>query len=181
MKINKIISKITVILLLIIFIIIQPIAFAENIGNEVLNEVNNEINNEVNNNIINEVSNEIATDEITTDGSIFIEDTIIENENLELDNKELVNDVVTLDDNNQEAVVGESSHNASSNYANVYYRTHAQNIGWQKVFSNGETAGTYGRGLRLEAIEITLDSNLSGNVIYQSYVENISCKNKIRW
>ena len=49
------------------------------------------------------------------------------------------------------------------NKVNVLYNTHIQNDGWEKDFSkkNGDTSGTSGRSLRLEAIKIKLD-NLKG-------------------
>jgi len=37
------------------------------------------------------------------------------------------------------------------------YRTHVQNVGWQDWVNEGETAGTVGRSLRIEAIEIIQD------------------------
>ena len=40
--------------------------------------------------------------------------------------------------------------------ANVNYRAHVANIGWQDWVGNGQTAGTTGRGLRMEALEVRL-------------------------
>jgi len=41
----------------------------------------------------------------------------------------------------------------ANNY-DIYYRVHAQNIGWMDWARDGESSGTAGYGYRLEAIEI---------------------------
>ena len=38
----------------------------------------------------------------------------------------------------------------------VYYRVHAQNVGWMGWAKNGEEAGTAGHSFRLEGIQIVL-------------------------
>ena len=38
----------------------------------------------------------------------------------------------------------------------IMYRVHVQNLGWMDWVENGETAGTTGQSLRLEAIEVKL-------------------------
>ena len=53
----------------------------------------------------------------------------------------------------------------------ITYQAHVQNIGNQNIKNENEVAGTTGRSLRLEAIKINLDTTLSGNIEYQSYVE----------
>ncbi|MFD1901912.1 hypothetical protein GQR36_21280 [Enterococcus termitis] len=39
---------------------------------------------------------------------------------------------------------------------NVEYRAHVKDIGWQKYVSNGTIAGTTGKSLRMEAVQIRL-------------------------
>ena len=41
-------------------------------------------------------------------------------------------------------------------YYDIYYRVHAQDIGWMAWAKNGECAGTAGRSARLEGIQIVL-------------------------
>ena len=41
-------------------------------------------------------------------------------------------------------------------YYDVYYRVHAQDIGWLSWACNGDYAGTAGRSARLEGIQIVL-------------------------
>lgn len=53
----------------------------------------------------------------------------------------------------------------------VQYRTHVQNIGWQNYVQDGVTAGTEGKSLRLEGINIKLSNNL--NIKYQVHIQNI--------
>lgn len=43
-----------------------------------------------------------------------------------------------------------------ANYYDVYYRVHAQNVGWLSWAKNGQFSGTSGKGYRLEAIQIVL-------------------------
>jgi len=56
--------------------------------------------------------------------------------------------------------------------ASVTYQTHVQNIGWQRYVGNNAIAGTTGRGLRIEALRINLDSgvNYSGSITYQVHL-----------
>lgn len=57
-----------------------------------------------------------------------------------------------------------------------YYRTHIQNIGWQEQKGDGEISGTSGKGLRLEAIQMTgWDANNKEefDIYYQTHIQNI--------
>ena len=40
----------------------------------------------------------------------------------------------------------------------ILYRVHVSNIGWMPWVKNGVTAGTTGRGLPIEAVEMRLES-----------------------
>ncbi|WKY47401.1 GLUG motif-containing protein [Eubacteriaceae bacterium ES3] len=56
----------------------------------------------------------------------------------------------------------------------VAYRTHNQNIGWEENFvEDGTLSGTTGQSLRLEAIEIEMDSNYDLGVSYRAHVQNL--------
>ena len=60
------------------------------------------------------------------------------------------------------------------NAASIDYKTHVQNIGWQDYVSDDGFAGTEGKSLRLEAINIKLrDSEYDGGVEYSTHVQNI--------
>ena len=68
----------------------------------------------------------------------------------------------------------ETISNASTDMS-ISYNTHIQNIGWEADFSksNGESSGTSGQSLRLEAIKIRLNNAPSGiKLKYQVHVEN---------
>ncbi|EGO2738385.1 C39 family peptidase [Enterococcus faecalis] len=61
----------------------------------------------------------------------------------------------------------------------VNYQTHVQEIGWQGFVRNGESAGTSGKKLRLEAIKINLsDAALAGNIEYSTHVQSIGWQEK---
>jgi M6 family metalloprotease-like protein len=55
----------------------------------------------------------------------------------------------------------------------VSYTTHVQYDGWKPTVSNGELSGTSGRGLRLEGLKVTVDSEHTGSIEYRTHVENI--------
>lgn len=56
----------------------------------------------------------------------------------------------------------------------LQYSAHVQNIGWMGAVSNGATAGTTGRSLRVEAVKINkAGTSLSGSVIYKAHVQDI--------
>ena len=43
-----------------------------------------------------------------------------------------------------------------SNYYNVYYRSHVQNVGWMKWAENGNPSGSQNKNYRLEAFKIVI-------------------------
>jgi uncharacterized protein YjdB len=54
---------------------------------------------------------------------------------------------------------------------NVNYQAHSRQVGWQNQQSNGATAGTTGRGLRMEALRANIsDTPLPGTIEYSSHV-----------
>lgn len=70
--------------------------------------------------------------------------------------------------------------NAKSTYATeaaIRYRTHVQDYGTGEWCQNGESSGTTGESKRLEGIWIKVESDLSGNVEYQTHIQNIGWEN----
>lgn len=61
----------------------------------------------------------------------------------------------------------------NSEKASVEYRTHVQGIGWQDYKADGELAGTEGRSLRLEGINIKLNENSNLDIEYQTHIQNV--------
>lgn len=55
--------------------------------------------------------------------------------------------------------------------SSVSYQAHVQNIGNQKIVGENKIAGTTGKGLKLEALKVYLNTNTAGNIEYQSFVE----------
>jgi N-acetylmuramoyl-L-alanine amidase len=53
----------------------------------------------------------------------------------------------------------------------VVYEAHIENIGWQGPKRNGETAGTTGKSLRLEALTVRLE-NTDAQLVMEGHVEN---------
>lgn len=61
---------------------------------------------------------------------------------------------------------------------NVRYRGHVQRVGWQPTLQNGNTAGTSGQSLRVEAFNINLDRGIySGGIQYRSHVQRLGWQN----
>lgn len=56
---------------------------------------------------------------------------------------------------------------------NVKYRTHVQWLGWQDMCANGITSGTEGRGFRVEALSVSVDSPYALGVRYRTHVQDI--------
>jgi uncharacterized protein YjdB len=55
----------------------------------------------------------------------------------------------------------------------VRYSTHVENIGWLDSVVNGEISGTEGKGLQLEAIQISLENNpFTGEILYKTHVQD---------
>ncbi len=59
----------------------------------------------------------------------------------------------------------------------VIYQGYVQNIGWAEEVSNGDVAGSTGRGLRMEGLKISLDTELQGSISYRTHVQNIGWQN----
>lgn len=57
----------------------------------------------------------------------------------------------------------------------IYYRVHAQNVGWMGWASNGAEAGTAGYGYRLEGIEIVIETkgDAAPGTTERAFLENI--------
>jgi len=63
----------------------------------------------------------------------------------------------------------------------ISYRTHVQNVGWQGYVKDGKMAGTSGRALRLEGINIKLENNqYGGGITYQTHVQNVGWQNYVQ-
>lgn len=55
----------------------------------------------------------------------------------------------------------------------VTYRTHVQDIGWQGYVKDGTQAGTTGKNLKVEAMNISLENKQSNiNIKYTTYIQN---------
>lgn len=62
----------------------------------------------------------------------------------------------------------------AENNPSIRYQTHVENIGWQDWKNAGEMSGTSGLGLRLEGIQIELNSQgYDLDVTYQTHIQNI--------
>lgn len=87
-----------------------------------------------------------------------------------------------LDENLQEQVEAEvvpATLEASSTNVSVNYRTHIQSIGWTEYSSTGVSGVTSGSN-RLEAIQVSLPSNIDGGIEYSAHIEGIGWQNPVQ-
>ena len=62
----------------------------------------------------------------------------------------------------------------------IVYQTHVQNIGWQGLVSDGETSGTSGKALRLEAIRAELKNQpYSGGISYITHIQDVGWQGSV--
>lgn len=81
---------------------------------------------------------------------------------------------VALFQKNKGVLLNENNHFISTTVKpTLSYQTHVQNIGWQSAVAEGQLAGTTGRALQVEAINIFLSSTQQGNMEYKTHVENV--------
>lgn len=55
----------------------------------------------------------------------------------------------------------------------IVVQAHCEDVGWLKPVSDGDVAGTTGKGYSLQALRVDLDGPLSGGVQIQAHVEDI--------
>ncbi len=72
-----------------------------------------------------------------------------------------------------EAAPGSTINHFYSSNIEVVYNAHVQNIGWQGYRVNGDTAGTTGKALRVEALTVSLPDGVEGNISYKAHVQDI--------
>ena len=59
------------------------------------------------------------------------------------------------------------------------YQAHVQRIGWMDPVTNGRTAGTEGRSLRMEALRVSLPKGTDGGVAYEAHVQRIGWQGEV--
>ena len=151
-----------------------------------LNEKENTISNEINQNDsfvnIEENDKNEENKENKENNETLVDDNLIVNDNDIVNEEKEINEVVNsnskielngttnvINDGNQ--AIGESSLN-NEDYQ-IAYSSHVQNIGWQDYSYDGNISGTSGKALRIEALKIKKNSNISGDILYRVHVENI--------
>ena len=144
--------------------------------NEGVSNKNNITENEIKDNRENNTSkNENNVDEkINKEENIVKNDTEGTNENINNDQEETINnniDEIQKEENTEELVSIQSKELETG--LTVSYRTHVQDEGWQDYVQNGDMAGTSGKSLRLEAMNIKLLNNEDKNlhIKYQVHVQ----------
>ena len=150
--------------------------------NEGVSNKNNITENEIKDNKENNTTkNENNVDEkINKEENIVKNDTEGTNENINKDQEETINnniDEIQKEENTEELVSIQSK--GLETGLTVSYRTHVQDEGWQNYVQNGEMAGTSGKSLRLEAMNIKLLNNEDKNlhIKYQVHVQDEGWQN----
>ena len=157
---NKKLVKLLSLILIVLFSITSVYASEDDLNLE--NEI--EENNQ---------ETEVLNDNELSEESILEEKPIIE-EQEELEDNLIVEEEVeesteSVEENNLE----EESTEVVEEITNILYRTHIQDYGWEKEFKkNGELSGTSHQSKRLEAIELKIESNLSGGIEYKTHIQD---------
>lgn len=86
------------------------------------------------------------------------------------------NDIYSVNDN---SYISDSHFVPSMNFdSNLQYQTHVQNLGWLGYVREGNVGGTTGQGLRIEALDISLNNKLyEGSIKYTTHVQNYGWMN----
>lgn len=183
----------TILLFSLLINMFSSIIFAYNESNNNANEIENQVNtinntlkennSKANNTTENDVAknnttkNDIANN--TTNNTIS---NTIGNNTVDNTTNNTTNNTTKKNENNNpaqvEALEAEpfKAKTFKATVSNsIQYKTHVQNVGWQNWKQNGETAGTSGKGLRLEAINIQLVGDIASKVKvkYQVHVQNV--------
>ncbi|MCR5755491.1 MAG: hypothetical protein K6G30_11870 [Acetatifactor sp.] len=74
-------------------------------------------------------------------------------------------------------ISGTKNTKADTKIPDIIYAGHVQNVGWMNAVKNGQTAGTTGKSLRLEAFAIALKNNEKSMIQYRAHVENVGWQN----
>ena len=64
--------------------------------------------------------------------------------------------------------------------ANVTYSSHIRKIGDQAPVAEGEISGTTGQNLRMEALKINLNTELEGNILYKTYIDEVGWESEYK-
>lgn len=71
--------------------------------------------------------------------------------------------------------------NAFKTPGNIAYSTHVSAIGWQGAVADGKTAGTTGKSLAVEALQVNVpEAGYTGEVVYSSHVSGIGWMRDVR-
>lgn len=149
-------------------------------NNYIVNDIEDKTENKIENKTENEIENNSTLDNKKDDNNITTNNTK-KNENL---NENVTNNTTNLNkENTKETIVTESVTDGNEGIMvlstgntkpGITYRTHVQDIGWQDYVQDEQIAGTSGRALRLEGINIKLIDNSSNlKIKYQVHVQNI--------
>lgn len=66
-----------------------------------------------------------------------------------------------------------SSDDTYASRPTLLYAAHVQDIGWQTAVSDGQTAGTTGRSLAIEALDVRLSGNTQGTIEVNAHVQDV--------
>lgn len=186
---KRVLIAIIFIILINCFSTIIMAANNEGANNKITNEtnqVNNTIKNEQVNNISNKnniINNNLVENSTKTNTTMnntvnnTIKDTTKEkNTTTNTTTNNITKNTTTNTSATEQIQVESDNSKARAVVSNgIQYRTHVQNIGWQNYTENSKTAGTEGKSLRLEAINIRLVGDIASKVKvkYQVHVQNI--------
>ena len=132
----------------------------------------------------------------TEEDTIIIDDAGADSEKKDIEEDNNLEDNINQNNTSDESLQEESASNEedlsknngvnevaeiNQNMISVSYKAHVQNSGWQQSVSDGATAGTVGKGLAMEALQIELQNTgeLQGDIEYCAHVQDIGWQSKV--
>lgn len=102
-------------------------------------------------------------------------------DSLEIQQQEEKSSITESDDMENQQTAESAFEESESQDPTLTYRVHVSNVGWQSEVENGDVAGTTGKSLAVEALQLNLGvpKGKQGSVEYAAYVSELGWQNKV--
>lgn len=123
---------------------------------------------------IQEINKKERYEEISNSSEDNLEENIEFDKNINIESSINIDSTNKGENENSQSISSENSRSLISGGNIVGYQAHVSNIGWQEWVSNGLTAGTTGKSLPIEALNIKLEGLEEGvSLNYRSHISQI--------
>ena len=123
---------------------------------------------------IQEINKEERDEDVGNSSEDNLEENIESDKNINTESSINIDSANKSENENSQSISSENSRSLISGGNIVGYQAHVSNIGWQEWVSNGLTAGTTGKSLPIEALNIKLEGLQEGvSLNYRSHISKI--------